>query len=124
MTKRPRAILQHCMSIYDAMDERADEEDVYTGYLTKLFKELNFSVPFFTTIMDELKRMGCVRQMQRGGNTKPSKWLMIERPSEELFRLAAPSVVAKKFKIADRQDQRIKDLETRVSRLEKENERP
>ncbi len=96
---------------------------MYEGMLTKLITvELNLSVPYYTSILRALKRMGCVRQIRRGGGTSASQWELICPPTEEAFLLVRPRKAPKKGKQEMQQDQ-INALNNRVLALEKALER-
>jgi len=113
------AVFNHCEVIYNAMDEAAvpDEEgnQIYQGYLTKLFRTLNFSVPYYTSVMNHLKRMDCVRQLQRGGGGSASRWLILQPPTADLFN-NSPGL--KKTSTDLVQAQQIRDLNTRLNEQE------
>jgi hypothetical protein len=87
------AVFGHSKVVYEEMFKRASMTPVandnpmmvYEGMLTTLFDELHLSVPFYTSVMGCLKRMGCVRQLRRGGGNSPSQWELITSPTEELF---------------------------------------
>ena len=89
----------HSKRVYMRMLEEAQMEDVagesgepmvlWTGHLTRLIKDkLNYSTPYYSSITLNLKRMGCIRQVRRGGGNAPSVWELIKEPTEEAFRTA------------------------------------
>jgi hypothetical protein len=88
------ALYEHCRTVYKLMEEEAklihpDQGGttlVWEGHLTKLFQRLHLSVPYYTSVTRELKRMGCVTQKRRGGGNAPSQWIILTEPTEELFR--------------------------------------
>ena len=94
-TKPLPMAFEHSITVYRAMENQASVEDlneegatglVYDGFTTNLIiKELHFSVPFYTTIIRDLKRMDCIRQLRRGGSTTSSRWLLMQPPTVELF---------------------------------------
>lgn len=127
----PQALYQHCERTYRAMlneasgklmfDEEANQERIYVvweGMLTQFITgKLNLSVPYYTYITRALKRMGCVRQLKRGGGTSPSQWELIKEPTLELFE----SSHAPRKKREDKDalyNQRFTDLEGRLKKLE------
>src|SRR5690242_10755198 len=91
----PPSDFAHCKTLYEAMlaeaarvpDPEQPTEDnagmiVYTGYLTKLVtQQLRFSVPYYTSLRHHLARMGCIKQLKRGGGSAPSEWLLIKEPT-------------------------------------------
>jgi hypothetical protein len=87
------AIFGHCEAVYRKMEEESkvmtvegQEVQVYEGFLTKLFNDLNLAVPYYTAVMRELRKMDCVRQIRRGGGTAPSRWMLVQAPVEEVFQ--------------------------------------
>lgn len=119
----PSALYEYTVQVYEELSNRAyvtnlgpewgDEEGlVFEGYVTHLFKELNFSLPYFTKVMNELKRMECVVQLRRGGSTSMSKWLLIKPPTPENWR------DAKVLRGKRNTDQKINDLNNRVNTME------
>jgi hypothetical protein len=123
----------HCVEVYRTMKEQAQVQElypnsedsveglVYEGFLTKLFESLSLAVPYYTTIIRELKRMGCVEQLRRGGSTTPSRWQLLKDPSPELAATdvpVKPITKAQKQARADVQDQQIRGLSKRIDDLE------
>lgn len=120
-----RAMYQHCKAVYEAMEARSEglpDGRVYEGFLTKLFDELGLSVPYYSQVLTELKRMGCIEQAKRGGGTAMSIWYLIQPPTEDAFK-SLPELTRNAlggFKVQAQFDQRIKNLEHRIDRLEQE----
>jgi hypothetical protein len=88
------AMYGHICKVYNAMLQRAMQHAteggvelvVYEGRLVALItEELYFSVPYYTSIMQALKKLGCVRQLRRGGGSSPSQWEMIKEPELDAF---------------------------------------
>jgi hypothetical protein len=127
------ALFQHCCAVYERMKEKADviEEGeheglyIYTGRLTQEFIDLELGQPYYTSVMKRLKQMHCVEQLQRGGGQSPSKWLLLSRPTLDVYQNAAADntqggadgIVVRALK------QNISDLSQRLSRQESENAR-
>lgn len=110
--KAPPALFEHCQKVYAAMLREAKPLDVigedkaevrrdgdsveivadrkrimvYEGFLTQLITgKLNLSVPYYTSTRQNLIRMGCIRQLRRGGSTTPSQWELVYEPTLEAF---------------------------------------
>lgn len=127
------AMYEHCRRTYQEMlaqsrsiidtapDEGSDESThivVYEGFLTHLVtQKLNLSVPYYTSIRRNLVRMGCIRQLKRGGGSSPSQWEMIYEPTEDAFMRTQPPKSTKPSKDEQVQEQ-IRNLSARVSELE------
>lgn len=91
---------------------------VYEGFLTQLVtSKLSLSVPYYTSIIGALKRMGCIRQLKRGGGSAPSQWELIYEPTLEAFYNAQPAKVRKPDKHMALQEQ-VDNLSRRVSDME------
>lgn len=117
----------YSVQVYQAMMEEAqveplgpeygdDEGLVYDGFTTKLIRDLDLPVPYYTKVLNELKRMDCIRQLRRGGSTTTSRWLLIQEPTPELFRKMPEDRTPKGAK--ESQEQRINDLNRRVGKIE------
>jgi len=119
------SLFTHSCDVYQAMLEKAtavqlSEEEgggtmiVYEGFLTQLFKELRLSVPYFTSVTQELKRMNCIRQLRRGGGQAPSQWELVRAPSEELWRETEPMNKPGKSRL-DILEQKVRDLTAQLN---------
>lgn len=129
---RPTSIVfDHCKAVYEEMEEQSrtevispsDHEDdpgnhmlVYEGHLTKLFAQLALSTPYYTTVMNHLKAMGCVEQLQRGGGNSPSRWRLLRRPDEDAFRSVEGMNRSRTGKTAAL-EQQVRDLTKQVNDL-------
>lgn len=122
----PVALYGHCLTTYQTMLSEASgivEDDstiiVWEGMLTRLItSQLNLSVPYYTAVTKALKRMGCIRQLKRGGGTAPSQWELLKEPTEELFINAVPKRIPKMDRYELLQMQ-VDTLNNRVLKLEK-----
>jgi len=120
------SLYQHCITIYDAMKETAvvtEFEDsellAYEGFLTKLFIREHMSVPYYTSVMQELQQMDCVRQLRRGGGSSPSLWAMIQRPTRALWdtRSSRPLVRTQRQANNDAAAQHMRDMQRQLDVL-------
>jgi hypothetical protein len=128
-------LYSHCKAVYEAMlrssskqefqdaDGQIKEAVVYEGFLTKLITEdLHLSVPYYTSVRNALKKMGCIRQLRRGGSTSPSQWQLYYEPTEALFTEKVQKAGSRRTNPnATRLDQceaSIQSLNRRVSVLE------
>ena len=121
-TAVPPALFEHVSTIYNAMAEGAEEDKdgnkIWTGFATHLFKEYDLSVPYYTQVMRMLQAMDCLRQLRRGGGTAPSKWLLNQEPSMELFDAACQIPGAYRGSKAAQTDQMLRDLSNRLTAVE------
>jgi hypothetical protein len=128
----PPALFDHCVQIYEAMEadsEKRTEEgnliDVWEGFMTKLFSTQGMSVPYYTSVRNALMGMDCIRQMRRGGGSSPSVWMLVRKPTTELFNAFAPANNttaqrrASKKTVNGMLEQRQIDLMRRIEDLEK-----
>lgn len=119
----PPALFEHCCRVYEAMRQEAAPQGergvmVYEGFLTRLITvKLNLSVPYYTTIRKQLIRMGCIRQLKRGGGTAASQWELIYEPTEEAF-FRAVDVKPKPETKVDLLSKQVNDLSNDVSELQ------
>lgn len=138
----PPALYDHCVRTYNAMlsearrvqvapeggdikvvDMREPRDDpehiiIYEGFLTQLItQKLNLSVPYYTKVRKALLRMGCIRQLRRGGGSSPSQWELIFEPSLDAFIKQEPPKTPKQDKFSAIEHQvialirRVDDLE-------------
>jgi hypothetical protein len=132
----PPALYHHCVNTYETMlrkaklvhpDNRNDAQTydqnnldsmmVYEGPLTQLITgDLHLSVPYYTSITRALKRMGCIRQLRRGGGSSESQWELIQEPDIDAFIEAVPKKVVAPSKY-DMQAEQIKQLTSQVGEL-------
>lgn len=125
--RRP-ILFEYAMQVYSTMEEGAtverDEETdrtflVWEGFTTHLITdELGFPAPYYTKILRKLKEMDCIVQLRRGGSTTPSRWLLVQAPTEELFDEAKPAKMTQRQGRIATLEQQIRDLSRRVSALE------
>lgn len=128
----PKALWTHCVNAYKEMLLCANEVPldgevtgmVYEGHLTKLFKDdLHLSVPYYTSVMQMLQTMGCVKQLSRGGSTKLSQWLLVEEPTLEVFEAKqGASPKGRRRYVTETQwralQQQVSDQNRRLNRIE------
>jgi hypothetical protein len=109
------AMFNHCRLVYEAMESEAhhywadsgsgdptpvmvaDHPEppyegavqivVWQGFLTKLVNtRLQFSTPYFSHVRNNLIAMGCIKQLQRGGGSSPSRWELLQAPNLDKFK--------------------------------------
>ena len=124
MDEAPPRLFEHCLSVFAKMKEEARPTTiegthalVYEGFLTRLFGELRLATPYYTSVMQRLKKMGCVRQVSRGGGNSPSRWELIKDPVWDDFELAETRRLQGATKLGQLQGQ-VTALNTRVTDLE------
>lgn len=118
------AIFEHACNVYKKMEEDAkligDPDDgqflIWEGHLTKLFAQLHLSVPYYTSVTRELKRMSCIRQRRRGGGNAASQWELLREPTEELYRDESTRTSG----ISSRKGSKLEMLETRLIAAERD----
>jgi len=119
----------HCVAVYNRMaDEAVIKESeagvriaVWEGFLTRLIQnDLNLAVPYYSSVRANLVRMGCMRQLRRGGGSAKSQWEVIKPPTRTLFENAEATGNAR-LRQKDTQKQQVNDLSQRVGKLEAAN---
>jgi hypothetical protein len=125
------ALYLHAVKAYELMEAEATEVQfddgepamLWTGHLTKLIaSQLHLSTPYYTGVVRALKRMGCIRQIKRGGGTAESEWEIIKPPTPELWaKLDRKSarLYASQVSATEQLTAMVADLQKRVNRLEK-----
>jgi|SRR5262245_43065976 len=122
------ALFEHACRVYEEMRRTAvpwkDAQPVdgvqpyvYEGHLTTLFRKLALSVPYYTSIKNQLAGMGCIEQLRRGGGSTPSKWVLWHEPELEAWKEFAPTK-SRRGNATQMMQGQIKDLSDRVSKLE------
>jgi hypothetical protein len=119
------AMYDHVCRVYAEMlrhaapDLEGEGRMMYEGHLTRLFRELRLSVPYYTQIKNLLTTMGCIEQVKRGGGNATSRWLLWREPSLEAFQeaLGKKTFVNKGSKVSAL-EQQLRDLSKRVTVLE------
>ncbi len=93
MTVISEVIASHIISVYNAMEEEAEELDdlkIYTGSLSKLVPALGISMTFYSPIFRVLYDAGYCALGDRGGRDKPSTVILIRSPKkDELMALTS-----------------------------------
>jgi len=124
MTDPMPQMYNHCVNVYEAMkatsqvvtENGSPPRRIWVGFLTKLINDdLGLAVPYYSAVRNNLKRMGCIDQLQRGGGTHPSTWELIKNPTEQLFN--DKGQIRTNSKTSQLEGQ-IKDLSQRVQVLE------
>jgi len=85
--------LIHCQNVYTTMRESAEEFKadgsvpiiVWEGYFTALMRDLNLAVPYYSMVKNLLEKMGCIRQLRRGGGNAKSQWELLKPPTLGLW---------------------------------------
>jgi len=119
------AIFEHCRNVYNLMEEEAklvDNALIWEGHLTKLFARLHLSVPYYTSVTRELKRMDCIRQRRRGGGNAASQWEVVMPPSEELFLEHRTYLTNRKKSRIERVEQQVRELQSIVAKVQMDNQ--
>lgn len=86
-------MLDLCKLVYSEMERTATKAEgqtedalIWEGALTSIFQlEPRLGTSRYSAVMNALKRMDCVYQLQRGGGSAPSVWMLYRPPTEELY---------------------------------------
>ena len=123
------ALFEHAVKVFELMWKRSKPEQlsasssdgktvrVYEGHYTKLFDELLLSVPYYTSIKNQLVGMGCIEQLRRGGGNATSRWILWKPPELEAWKAYTPRK-ARRGNATQMIQGNVKDLHDRVTRLE------
>lgn len=122
MANAAPALLGHCQRVYDQMMLEAEIGDdgfpIYTGALTRLFSDLGLSTPYYTHCTQAMMAMDCIRQVRRGGGGQGSVWMLLQEPTEELFKIYAPQRTSTENKRVDEGEQQMRIMNSRIAQLE------
>ena len=120
----PPKLYEHCVTVFEQMKKEAAATSVegthafvYEGFLTRLFNKLSLATPYYTSVMQALRKMGCVKQLSRGGGASPSKWELLQEPTVELFTAAQTKKLHDNTWRGQLEHQ-VRDLNERVDDLE------
>src|ERR1700755_1130274 len=116
----PPKLYEHCVTVFAQMRKEATATQVegshalvYEGFLTRLFNKLSLATPYYTSVMQALRKMGCVKKLSRGGGAPPSKWELLQEPTVELLNNAqAKKLVDNSWR--GQMTQQVHDLNERV----------
>lgn len=112
---------EHCRKAYSILREEAEklgDEVIWEGFMTHLIgDQMGMSTPYYSSILSNLKRMGCVKQIRRGGSSTPSQWALLQPPTVELFQNAESRTVGKGR--IDSLEQRVSDITSRLDAIER-----
>jgi hypothetical protein len=117
------ALFEHAVRVYKEMEKNSEVDSdfgdniVYEGHLTNLFKRLRLSVPYYTSIKNQLVGMGCIEQVRRGGGNATSKWVLWKVPELEEWKNFGPAR-ARRGNATQMMAGQIKTLHERVTKLE------
>lgn len=141
--KPMKALYEHCVTVFEEMQEEAVPEEttqinqagaagtptagdvqteangylIWTGHTTQVFARLGLATPYYTSVMQALKKMGCVEQVKRGGGNSMSKWRLVRPPEESIFE-AAEKLKTPVGGTQKALEQQVRDLNKRVLKLE------
>lgn len=127
--KPMKALYDHCVTVFEEMFKEAvpelppggedvgDGYMIWTGHLTQLFARLGMATPYYTTVMQTLKKMSCVEQVKRGGGNAQSKWRLVRKPEEDFFTAAEKIKKPTQGTFAS-MEQQMRDMNKRLSDLE------
>ena len=86
------AIWRHANTVYDAMKKDSKRVTVngrraqmWEGFATHLFSELQIPIPYYGKVLNVLKDMGCVTLARRGARSIESQWILYGKPTEAAY---------------------------------------
>ena len=82
--------VQHCITVYNALDEVAttkvtisgEEARIFTGKITEIFKATKIARTYYSPILKSLERHGALLKLQRGGRNQDTVYALQGLPSE------------------------------------------
>jgi hypothetical protein len=122
--KAPVKLWEHVCTVFAEMQRSSKNERVngkhalvYEGHMTKLFRDLNLATPYYSSVLQRLKQMGCIRQLSRGGGSAPSRWELLTDPDYDDFEAVETSKREGKSRLGD-VEVKVADFGERLARLE------
>lgn len=118
---RVSAFFGHMQRFYAALDHLADSETgVYKGHPTKVIDTLKIPQPYYSRLMRDLERMGCLTRLQRGSRNSESHLAIHKPPTLEDFLALGDDDKTERQQQRDAIIRRqISDLNTRLMEVEK-----
>jgi hypothetical protein len=113
-------LFEHTLAVYDALAERALDRDgklTFEGSKVEAYRSVNLSQSYYTSIFDALTEMGCIEQVQRGFARTPSVIVLHKRPVLSEFEGMYRGVLTKPTKL-DTLRQQIENLERRLPSID------
>jgi hypothetical protein len=124
--KAPVKLWEHVCTVFAEMQRNSKSERVngkhalvYEGHMTKLFRDLQLATPYYSSVLQRLKQMGCIRQLSRGGGSSQSRWELITDPDYDAFEAVETSKREGKSRLGDL-EARVIGFDERLARLEKQ----
>jgi hypothetical protein len=119
------AVYMHAANIYDRMVQESQmveiegqSVNIWEGFTTALFEEAGLAVPYYTSVLQLLKSMGCIQQYRRGGGTSASQWLLLRAPDQATYERHRGQTGRRQTKPRP-EEQRWRDLTKRLERCER-----
>jgi hypothetical protein len=90
---------------------------IWEGHTTKLFRNLELPTPYYSSCLNRLADMRCIRQLSRGGGSAPSRWELLDDPSLEGF-LSAETDKTKRTTRIGMVEEQVVSLNSRLQAIE------
>lgn len=118
----PPKLFEHVCRVFEAMRREAkpaliaaQHALVYEGHTTKLFRDLGLATPYYTSVLQRLQSMGCIKQLSRGGGSATSRWELLKDPEFGDFEQAAGAKQKNRLTVVESQvntmDERLEAVE-------------
>lgn len=118
------ALVKKCIVAYEALDKEAQTNQagqrIWIGKTTALLQSVGISNTYYSKVITTLKKMQCIELLRRGGGNANSIWLLLEKPTSELYEsrvlntVNGESIIAGSAALAHK---RIERLENTVAKL-------
>lgn len=120
---RVSAFFLHMQRFYAALDAAAapsGDTRVYKGHPTKLVDAMKLPAPYYSKLMRDLERMGCLTRVRRGARNAESEIVLHKPPTQEDFLALDEEAKSDEERTKESiRKQQHKDLVSRIETIEK-----
>ena len=133
MRSAPPKLYEHVCRVFAAMKSDAipvnipDGGDqrhafIWEGHTTKLFRQLELPTPYYTSCLNRLEQMNCIKQLSRGGGSAASRWELLDDPDIDVFMRVAKAQKVRGTRLGAL-EQRFLEINKRLQAVEAKLER-
>lgn len=121
-------LVSHCASLYSKLDGEAknliagdtnNSERIWEGKIIDACTSIGITVGSYSRVVNALRRLGCIEQVEQGYRGKPSIYRVNYPPTPEVWRDHAPERTEDLTKgpSSDTMSRRLRDLEKQLGNI-------
>lgn len=109
-------LVSHCALLYNKLDSEANEDHVWQGKIIDACRSLGINVGSYSRVVNALRRLGCIEQLEQGYRSRPSIYRVHYPPTPEVWAERAPDRTEDLTSApsSDTMAARLKDLEAQI----------